>query len=107
MNSDSRWYKSYRISRTSYDASRWGLWFNGQLLCDSYSSVEEAALAANKKDFDSDDVVRICSGNYVPSDINMWQTSAPRVPVIALQDNAPAGCKSRIRQATSTRLKYD
>jgi hypothetical protein len=107
MNSDSRWYGKYRISRTKYDASKWGIWYDEMLLCDGYGSAEEAALAANKKDFDSEDAVRICAGSYSPSDINMWRTIQPQVPSVVRQGTPKSSCTSRDRTVNSTRLDYD
>jgi hypothetical protein len=106
MNSDSYWYKSYRIGRTSYDASRWGVSFEGQLLCDSYGSAEEAALAANKKDFDNEDAVRICGGSYAPSDLSMWRTSPQEILPAPSKRPARTACKSMTREtkASSSRL---
>jgi hypothetical protein len=109
MNSDSRWYRAskskvVRISRTDHDAYRWGVWLNERLLCDSYSSAEEAALAANRKNFDNDDAVRIFSGTYVPSDINMWQTAPPGISSVPLNEVPPTACKGRLRKSNSVRL---
>lgn len=107
MNSDSYWYKGYRISRTNHDANRWGVWYKERLLCDTYGSPEEAALAANKKDFDIVDAIDLCGGIYAPSEINMWQTTPPQIPAIPLPGTSTTSCKGRSRKTNSTRLNYD
>jgi hypothetical protein len=115
MNSDSRWYRASKskvvcIRRADHNASQWEIWLNGRLLCGGFGSAEEAALAANTKNFDSDDIKQIFGGTYVPSDINMWQTSPPNdFPSMPENegDNETTACRSRFRKSSSTRLDYD
>jgi hypothetical protein len=111
MNSDSRWYRASKskvvcIRRAGHDANQWEILLNGQLLCGGYSDAEEAALAANRKNFDNPDSVGIFAGIYLPSDINMWQTTAPDdFPSTGngAEDEDTIACKSRFRKPNSTR----
>ena len=101
MNSHTRYYRAsrdkiVRIAPATQDLSRWGVWLNGQLLCDRFGSAEDAAFGAHKKNFSTSMANELFGGVYVPADIDQWLETDPYVPLPAVQKpTSTDDCRNR------------
>src|SRR5947207_1378816 len=66
-----------RIGRSSRNLALWAIWLDGRLVCDTFSSPEEAAERANRRDFSDEDAVELFRGVSVPYDLTRWRRSPP------------------------------
>jgi hypothetical protein len=115
MQTHSFWWHTprgnVRINPSARGGSFWEIWLGEKLICDSFTSPEQAALYASRRDFPSQFAIDLFRGIYVPSDITYWRTSPPEA--LGLQntqqptpDDVPASdCKDRWRKSGPTRLQ--
>jgi len=66
-----------RIGLSSRDCSRWAIWLDGVLVCDDFSSPEEAARRANERDFHEPAAAQMFRGIWVPWNLDDWRRSRP------------------------------
>jgi hypothetical protein len=109
MNTGSFWHRAargkvVRIGPVGGDISRWGVWLNDQLLCDTYGSAEEAAYCASRRDFGDENAIRRWAGISVPSEISFWRRIPPEEPVSPSDENDKSECKNRPWKRSSTRI---
>ncbi len=107
MNPQSFWYRASRrnvVRISEIDGSRWGVYLNEILICNSFGSAEEAAERANKKDFDTETAVERFGGVYVPWDLNRWRRTPPEEPAPASDNGNLGECRNRPWKSGHNRL---
>ena len=68
-----------RLAPSRKYPGEWTLSLNDQPLPDRYSSAEEAAEKANRKDFEDENVIRLIRFS-VPQDLDRWNTIESKEP---------------------------
>jgi hypothetical protein len=82
MHQEDLWHRTpigrvVRIGRSSRNHSLWAIFLDGRLVCDTFSSPEEAAECAYKHDFPDEAAVELFRGVSVPYDLARWRRSPP------------------------------
>lgn len=64
--------------------SKWDLWIDDQLICPAYySSADEAAHYASRRDFGDEELNRKFVGLRVPDDLRQWRATKLRRAIIS------------------------
>lgn len=79
MKADGYWHGPWNgpvahIGRTS---KGWAVYLDDVLVCDGFSTPDDAAFHANRKDFDTEEAIRLFRRVWVPPELTQWNTMPP------------------------------